>query len=639
MIEPNPAPPAPPTPGHTHRPPWFRTLWALPLFACALLWILLSARKIESYDLGTHLKAGSWILQNRAFPSKDTFTYTQNDRDYLDSNGLYQVLLYLLQSHFGYGVLTFLNVVVLLLVFGLLGWRLWLSGASPPEACACLLAATFLMERRFIVRPEVFSWFFLALTLLILDYRERGRNYLRWLPLIQFFWVNTEGLFVLGWVALLAYGLNGFFRKRPDKELLKFGFLSFVADLLNPYFLKGAVFPFLLWTRLQGSNLHKENVTELYSPWRFLTADRLHYDSYLYIFLFLFLFPACLLGLFLSRKKLQSHQILLPLAFGILGLNAIRNIPLFALVSIPIFPGLVPPGAREWTRELSHRKWLAIAIFCFFILFSARVSTNAYYISDRRVERLGWGLGNETLPLDAVQFLKDNHLDGRILNSLDCGGWVDWQAPQPSFIDGRSEVVGENFYGDYTHSFEPGGLLPLLIRYQPQLVLLDYKAASPWIGQLEANPSWRLIYLDPCSAIYAHEGYAPQFLPFNLESLLSLHNVPYVGEDEMSVRLSQFRFQPTWDWFQGFYNPIYYPGDMVSLGLFSLKYGQYLLARALFFEALRTSTIPYEEVYLNLGIANLNLGKFELGKLCLQDTLRINPSNSSAQRMASHILN
>src|SRR5258708_6480288 len=191
-----------------------QTGWFYPLLACFVLLLLLSAKQIGSYDLGTHLKAGQWIVQKHSAPDKDHFTYTQTSRDYLDSNGLYQVLLYLLQNNFGYPSLVLLGLIVLAAFFFLLLWRVKLSHASPGLACLCLLLSLLMMERRFLVRPEIFSWLFLCLTLLVLDLRTRNKDFLYLLPLIQLFWVNIEGLFILGWFAMAAYALSGFFHQK-----------------------------------------------------------------------------------------------------------------------------------------------------------------------------------------------------------------------------------------------------------------------------------------------------------------------------------------------------------------------------------------------------------------------------------------
>jgi len=160
-----------------------------------------------------------------------------------------------------------MNMVMLLTVFGLLFLRLQAAKSPSWLTCLFIFAALLMMERRFAVRPEIFTWFYLSLTLLILELRIAGRNFLYLLPWIQLLWVNTEGLFVLGLFVTGAYGFSGWIhQKKWDPKLVKFGLFSLGADLFNPYFLKGLLFPFSLLTRLQGSNPYKQTIVEFFSP-------------------------------------------------------------------------------------------------------------------------------------------------------------------------------------------------------------------------------------------------------------------------------------------------------------------------------------------------------------------------------------
>ena len=269
--QPNLSSPAPSNRLHFISNPWF-----YPVLACFLLLVLLSARKIGNYDLGFHLKAGQSILQTLSFPQKDTFTYTQTGRDYLDSNGLYQILLYILTKNLGYSSLTLLNTGIILLVFGILWFHIESAQAPSWGKVLIFLAAILAMERRFSIRPEVFSWLYLSLTLLILESRyHRTRNLLFLLPVVQWLWVNTEGLFMLGWAAMAAYGISGWLQeKKVDRALTRYFLLSIAADFINPYGVKGLLFPVQLWARLQSSSIYKQTITEFFPPWHFLAAQK-----------------------------------------------------------------------------------------------------------------------------------------------------------------------------------------------------------------------------------------------------------------------------------------------------------------------------------------------------------------------------
>ena len=96
------------------------TSWSIPFIALVVLLVVFSLRLINNADIGFHLKGGQWILENFKFPGNDVFTYTVNTHEYIDMQWLYQVLIFSVQSIFGYAGLTILNVLFILTTFYLL---------------------------------------------------------------------------------------------------------------------------------------------------------------------------------------------------------------------------------------------------------------------------------------------------------------------------------------------------------------------------------------------------------------------------------------------------------------------------------------------------------------------------------------
>ncbi len=612
--------------------------WIYPLSACFLLVILFSAKQIGTYDLGMHLAGGRWIVQHHSFPAKDTFTTTQTDRDYLDFHGLYQIILYLTEKFLGYGALTLLHMGVISLCFVLLFWRLKWAAATPGWTCLLMVAAVLLLERRCVARPEVFSWLFLSLTLLVLDLRARGRNYLFYLPLIQLFWVNTEALFMLGWLAMGSYLISSrIHQKRWDAPLIRFSLFSLGADLLNPYFIKGAAFPLVLLTRFQSGNPFRQTISEFSTPWQYFQTQKTHHDFNLQILLFFLLAVLSILGTLLTLRQRKFHEVLLLAAFGWLGFSMVRNIPLFALVAAPILASQAADFSSRWKGEGLRGGSTPILMALLIFLLGLRVVTNAYYIGDRRVDRLGIGLGEDRLPVKAAEFLTSRRLNGRLLNNLGFGGWLDWKGPQPVFIDGRLEVMDSDFYGEYLKSFQGNGLSQLVLRYQPQLILAEYNSSSSWIEQLRSFADWRLIYLDECTAIYAHGDYARECPPLSYAALLSDRRIAPSADEAAAKELEQTNSNPFLFWLEGFYRPRNYSMGLSSLGLFSLRAGEYPAARDFFMECLRRSRGGYEEIYFNLGVTYLHLKNFALGKAFLQRALKLNPQNPSTLQMLSQL--
>jgi hypothetical protein len=613
--------------------------WFYPLLACFLLLVLLSARKIGNYDLGFHLKAGQWILQTHSFPQKDTYTYTQSNRDYLDSNGLYQIVLYFLVKNMGYPSITLLNMGVIFLVFSLLWIRLQATPAPAWGKAVLFLAAILVMERRFIVRPEIFSWFYLSLTLFILESRyKQTRNLLYLLPFIQWFWVNTEGLFMLGWAAMAIYGISGWLHeKRMDRALLKYFLLSIGADFLNSYGYRGLLFPFQLWTRLQTSNVYKQAISEFFSPLRFLAYQNLQYDKNLHIFIFFALALLSMLLLIPSFRQRKFHEFALFAVFLFLALTAVRNIPLFILIDVPFLAICLADWKAKPRWGWLYGPQAPIGLTLLIILLGLRVATNAFYISDRRNDRLGLDLDGERLPVKAVQFMIQNRLDGRMLNDLNFGGWLDWQGPQPTYIDGRLEVPEDSFYQQYRQSFGPNGLIPLLAITQAQLVVMEYNSSIPWADQLKRFQDWRLIYLDGCTAIYARKDYAPQVPTLLFPDFIKSIGIPEETDVSMIGQLQGLRPSKFSTWLDGFYQRQVYSMGTFSMGLFAMRMEEYQAARDIFMEGFRETNGAYGEVFFNLAVASLHLKSYVIGKWCLQYSLGLEPDNPPAVQMLNSL--
>jgi hypothetical protein len=396
-------------------------------------------------------------------------------------------------------------------------------------------------------------------------------------------------------------------------------------------------FPFLLFTRLQNSSLYKQTIVEFLSPWRYLQWVGNGYDSNLHVWLFLGIASGLLILFIITWKKRKFFELLLTLAFGYLALAAVRNIPLFTLATLPLLAKALRDisGNWSWPKLLGKKSALVFALLV--VLTAARVTTNAFYISDRRLDRFGWGVDKTVLPVKAVEFLNENNLNGKILNHLNFGGWLDWRGPQPTFIDGRLEVMEDDFYREYLQSYGSGpGLAFLMARYQPQLILDDYNAAPQWVEQLSHFPEWRLIYLDGCSVLYTVQGYAPQIPAIHLP--LILRNYGITSDLTGDVQLAQNTPPSKWGaWFAGFYKPQNYPMELMSLGLLALHNGDYETAESFFAEGLRRAGGGYHEIFYNLGIANLHLRRYSLGKICLEKSLALEPGNQDTQRMLGEL--
>ena len=548
------------------------------MMAAFLLAFLFALRPIASRDLGFHLRTGQWIVENGTFPGQDVFTYTANQSDYIDLHWLYQVVLYLDYSAFGYAGLTLLNVVLILSALALLVRRCRSQGVSLAVLAPLFLVSLLALELRMEMRPEIVSWVLLGITLAMLDaYHYRGRNLLFILPVMQAIWVNTQGLFILGWVVMAAYCLSDLVHhRRLDRPLWGWSLGALAATLLNPYGLWGVLHPLTLATRLRGSNVFQQAITELGSPWSWdlIAGDPFAPKAAFYSFYFLVI--AAVVAVVISLRRQKLHNVLILIAFLIIASASLRNIPFFILVALPVVGlGLSPvpaAGTRKSSarppvqlRRLAMHPAAAMTLTVVILLISARVVTGAWYIDARRPQRLGVGLDELHQATGAGEFLQAHDLDGILLNHIDLGGWLMWTAPQPVYIDTRLEVAGESLFREHMGSFAGGGLQRLARKTRADLIVFDPRRTPAWTEQLRTMP-WRLVLWRPNVVIYARQGYAEKVPGVDLmEQVRQEITVP--SEEQVRTAILAPTPSPAATWWSGFFRRQVYPEASVQHGV------------------------------------------------------------------------
>ncbi len=488
--------------------------WIIPLVLVSVLIFILSLRQLSDPDLGFHLKYGQWITNHHHVPFTDQSTFTVSHHEYIDLHWLFQVILYMVYTVAGYpGISLFICLLGLLLsLLLLIRNRIFFIPASITGVP--LLAGFLIIDPRISPRPEMFTFLFITGVLLILDlYAEYRRNYLYLIPVIMLLWCNMHALFVLGLIVTgITFLSQWFHEKKPDRTLLIWLGVSAAVCLINPYGFKGFSLPIELLTRFDPRNIYNQHIQEFmpfFSQPNFVTRD----------YLFLLLLAVTLISTVINRRHGKIHEVVLLIIFAFLAIGSVRNIPLFVLVALPIASRATDELCRRVTRG---RKGISTAFFIFMVLLSLalipRLITNNYYAANNSFNKTGLGIDASHQPVEAADFIKNNHLEGKILNSIGYGGWLSWVLPQPVFIDGRLEVMQESLYREITASWN-GGLPALAGKYKPGIIVYNYLKYYPWTMQLKEMPGWRLVYVDGSTAIFIPDTTSRQIPATDLENM------------------------------------------------------------------------------------------------------------------------
>jgi len=233
---------------------------------------------------------------------------------------------------------------------------------------------------------------------------------------------------------------------------------------------------------------------------------------------FIWLLLLTLAAMGLSRRRADWTDLALVGAFGYMGLLAVRNIALFALVAPPVLSrhsvfalddlATVHPrlsGLAALTRTLPspspRRGLVALNLFLLILVVigaGGKIGADLLRLRDPDV----WGEG---LPLEAVEYLRNHDPPGSMFNSYNWGGYLIWSLypDNPVFIDGRTDLYALNstVLDDYSqvHWVRPGWE-EILNRYDTGYVITERTGLLDTM--MAERPGWSVTHRDDLAVIY-----------------------------------------------------------------------------------------------------------------------------------------
>jgi len=605
----------------------------------------LAFQEIRDLDIGFHLKAGRWMWENLAFPGNDVFTYTITNR-YIDLYWLYQLFLAGVDAVGGAFALVSANALLVMVGVAIVMLRARRLGSIDTVWFGvAMTAGIFATAYQFTIRPHVFSWIFLGLMLYLLEEYYQGRTRRLWpMALVMLLWTNTHTLFVLGWIVLFCYAVGISVRdRRIDLHLLLWGAVSVAVSFLNPYFLDGVLLPLQQFGFLQQGNLYKELIAEYMSPFRAFSFDRymvggsfVLLQPTFFFHLYLLLALVGIVARIIDTKGRRLHEILLLLFFTYILLSAFKNIGYFIVATLPIvIQGLAALGRRFRSSEESGRGvWTFRANIAMAVVLTVAflgVRSDAYYVGYRGLEMTGWRYSTYKAPIAATEFIRDHHLTGRILNHFNFGGILMNMLPQKVFIDGRNEVIGEEFFAEYSRMFNREGRDYILAKYHPDIVIFPFATAPNWQDYFRKRPDFRLVFVDGAAAVYLRRGYAEE-IPA-LDQMTMARRAPSVTPQEIDRLVAHEEFDGP---VRRLFDRQYYPRQEIDLFDFCLRNEWPDAALAFGVEGLRSATVETPELFQKVGTALRLKGNALLASKCYDRYLK-SIDDPGTRRMAERL--
>lgn len=433
-------------------------------------------------DIGRHLVLGRIIWETWYIPATNLFSYTVPDFPFINHHWLGEMMLYGGYRLGGLSGLIVLKAVTVMGAFGLALAAAWRSRTAIPAMLVGLISV-FIMVERTDVRPEIFSFLFLAWYLFVL-YRKSDTRFLWTLPVVQLLWVNTHIYFFMGPFLWVAY-LIGQWHAPSRRQWIVTGLIA-LATLGNPHGIFGAWYPLTLWGNYGYS------IVENQSPF-FLHG--FGYPQMTSIALYLGIFMG--VGSFAVNYRNIRRNIFGLIIFSvtaILALTMIRNFPLFALVLMPAV--LTNIDQAGWHVRKPEMLWGGMVVM---VLLGISIVTNQIY----RQANLGRRFG---LPVpqgfqEPVDFFRAAGLKGPLFNNFDVGSFLIWKLPEePVFIDGRPEAYPATFIQDVyiKAQQDPAVWRELVERYHLNTIFWNYQDITPWsqafVARIIKDPQWVPIY-------------------------------------------------------------------------------------------------------------------------------------------------
>lgn len=456
--------------------------------ACAFVLLVIGGSRLL-YDADTYwqIAVGQWIIDHRAWPHVDVYSFTKLGAPWFSTSWLAQVLYALSYNAAGWAGPVVAAALPIAMTFGLFVYLLsqWLP---PRQAVLIGLVVVLISMGHFLARPHVLV---LPLTLawaagLASAADARRAPSLLLLPLMVL-WANLHGSFVFGIALVAPFALIAMWEGDTDARVsllirwFLFGVATLVAACCTPYG----------WNSILASRniLALGGAMALIPEW--LPANFAEPEF------FEIAVMVCLGGLLMRGVALSLPRALLVTGLLYMALSHSRNFEIFALLA-PLV--VAKPLAAQWklapvTQQPSSR-WSFVAL-----IFVTCAVVVAALIARPPVPY------SKITPVAAVEALKAQH-PRRVLNTAGLGGYLITQNI-PVFIDGRAELYGERFVVDTLNAFalkDVGGFLSLLNTYDIDATLLT--SNTPAIKLLDRLPGWQRIYADDRAVV--HQRVAPK---------------------------------------------------------------------------------------------------------------------------------
>ncbi len=487
-----------------------RAFQAMLIVLCLFLIFFFGFKTMDDPDIGWHLRTGEQILARGAVPQADWFTHSFADFSWIDHEWLTNVILYQLYNIGGPFLLSVLFASLLVFIFAYLVPKTFSSRLPLYQNLIIGVLGAGVVTFYVGVRPQLLTLVDVCFLLIIFQKLRRNPDSraLYWLPFLFLAWANLHASFPVGlgiFVVLLAFeamkrrvlNKTGEFWFAEEKNTLIFPAIkklawmlpvSFLATLVNPY-------GWRIYLEVYRTMLDRYGTREIIE-WLAPDVTQTYgivFGVYLCLFLVVFFF---------RRAKIDLAHFVLFICFLVAALMSVRHIPLFVIITLPLFLIGVSDFFDEFLIPILKNKavFIGLTSLCIMGVFTL----GQFAQTAKRSLNQNEIFATVDIPVSAVRELKNLGLSGNMFNEYNWGGYLIWQAPEyPVFTDGRTahwKRDGKNLLQEFldTATYREGAEATLQ-KYNISFLFLD--PGRPLVRVLQNDPGWEMLYSDDKAVI------------------------------------------------------------------------------------------------------------------------------------------
>jgi hypothetical protein len=489
------------------------------LFVALILWLVAFSLAgggiglLEDSGTGYHIRTGDYVLDHRAVPRHDVFSFTKPGEPWYAWEWLASAMYAALYRWSSMKGVLLVSAAILALTMVILARHMIRRGSNALVALFLIHLAIGACSIHFLARPHVFTMLFTAISMWLLDAdRESPSRAVWWLVPLTALWANIHGGFVVAIMCTAAFGIGCAIEAwlpeksfaaawKPLGRYAAIGSACLAASFVNPY----------------GFREHQHIIEFLRQKWILdlieeYQSPRFHTPVVLYYEILLFL-GLLVSGWLISRKKFANALVILMWAHY--SLVSVRHIPIFVIVALPSIGaeltalwnsiassfdrrstvGVLSKLAAEHSPGLARTSLWTPAVFAL-LLF---VPLGIPWPSD---------FPDTSYPVAFVTRHADLISSSRIFSTDRLCDYLTFRfyPRQRIFIDGRGDFFGEQLSHDYLNALNGGtGWQKTLDQYRVNAVLVP--SPSGLASLLHDRTDWHVIEDDGVTALFERKQF------------------------------------------------------------------------------------------------------------------------------------